>query len=65
MVEIIQKYQLKRVAILVFMMALTWNVYDFAMEMIRAGKIEEWGITALLGPISVMFPAVLGFMKED
>jgi uncharacterized membrane protein len=65
MVEIIQKYQIKRIAILIFMMGLTWHVYDFTMEMMEIGKIQEWGAAALLGPISAMFPAVLAFLKED
>lgn len=63
--DTIKKYQLKRVIVMLFSMALTWDVYQFAMEMIEIGNIEEWALAALLGPISVMFPAVLTFMKEE
>ncbi len=65
MSEFIQKYQLKRIAVLIFMMYLTWDVYQFTMEMMAIGKIQEWGAAALLGPISAMFPATLAFLKED
>ncbi|MET0081153.1 MAG: hypothetical protein ABW119_22090 [Candidatus Thiodiazotropha lotti] len=58
----IQKYQIKRVALLIFMMWLTRDVYDWAMN---TPDLPEWKIAALTGPLSILFPAVLAYMREE
>jgi hypothetical protein len=61
----IQRYQIKRIALLVFMMWLTRDVYDWVMMMIEADKLQDWQAAAVLGPLSILFPAVINYMQED
>lgn len=63
--SIITKYQLKRVALLIFMMWLTWEVYGWVMSMMEQGRLDEWMAAAVLSPLSVLFPAVLKYMQEE
>ncbi|MCG7948040.1 MAG: hypothetical protein N0C84_16995 [Candidatus Thiodiazotropha taylori] len=58
----IQRYQIKRIALLVFMMWLTRDVYDWAMT---TPDVPEWKVLALTGPLTIMFPAVIAYMQEE
>jgi hypothetical protein len=61
----IQRYQIKRIALLVFMMWLTRDVFDWVMVMMEGDNLSEWEAAAVLSPLSVLFPAVLKYMQED
>jgi hypothetical protein len=61
----IQRYQLKRIALLIYMMWLTRDVYDWVMMMMEKDALSQWEAAALLTPLSILFPAVLKFMQED
>ncbi|MCG7904622.1 MAG: hypothetical protein JAY60_19630 [Candidatus Thiodiazotropha weberae] len=61
----IQKYQIKRVALLIFMMWLTRDVYDWVMMMMERDALSDWEAAAVLSPLSILFPAVIKYMQED
>ncbi|MCU7917078.1 MAG: hypothetical protein KZQ95_01815 [Candidatus Thiodiazotropha sp. (ex Epidulcina cf. delphinae)] len=61
----IQKYQIKRIALLIFMMWLTRDVYDWVMMMMERDALSEWEAAAVLSPLSVLFPAVIKYMQEE
>ncbi|MBT3042208.1 MAG: hypothetical protein KME67_05040 [Candidatus Thiodiazotropha sp. (ex Codakia orbicularis)] len=61
----IQRYQIKRIALLVFMMWLTRDVYDWVMMMMEADRLSEWEAAAVLSPLSILFPAVIKYMQEE
>ena len=66
MASFIQKYQLKRVSLLIFMMWLSQEVYLQVIDLVREGSItSDLMAAALLFPLSFMFPAVLKYMQEE
>ena len=61
----IQQYQIKRLALLIFMMWLTRDVYDWVMMMMERDALSDWEAAAVLSPLSILFPAVIKYMQED